>query len=331
MFLPISYADIFLIRLPQAGFVLANSVQNGRFVFCAFDGENFRITACEKFVIFYLLHIPWRVSEDGIKTSFAFRIEYGGEGEVPVEEFVLAGEVADFGFELGRDAVGVAFNLAEVLGGEFVAVLHAVLGPDEGGAPGVVEEAGTIVAAAFDDVVVELFLGADGFRGVVVEDVHLRHGGGEVAEAVPGLGVGEIEGGLAFTGVAVEVAHPAGGVLGVAGDWFVGGVGDAGGDAGGGGAEEGVAALDMVVEEGERLARVHGFEPEGDLAELDGHGVDVHAVYAVGDNFAEGVADSGEGGGVFAGAVGGDLAGEAVGGGDEEVAASAGGVADLEF
>src|SRR3546814_15085679 len=45
-------------------------------------------------------------------------------------------------------------------------------------------------------------------------------------------------------------------------------------------AEEGVAADDAVVEEGQGLARLHGLHPEADLAELDRYLVCGHAVEA---------------------------------------------------
>ncbi len=55
-------------------------------------------------------------------------------------------------------------------------------------------------------------------------------------------------------------------------------------------ADDGVAALDVVVEEVERFAGVVGFQPEGDLAEFDGQRVQVHAVDAVADHVADGAA-----------------------------------------
>ena len=58
-------------------------------------------------------------------------------------------------------------------------------------------------------------------------------------------------------------------------------------------ADDGVAAFDVVVEEVERLAGDVGFEPEGDFAEFDGEGVQVHAVDAVADDVADGLAEGG--------------------------------------
>jgi hypothetical protein len=85
--------------------------------------------------------------------------------------------------------------------------------------------------------------------------------------------------------------------------------------------------LDVVLEERQGLAGFEGFEPEVDFAEFDGHGVDVDAVEAAPDDVAEGLAD-GLRGGFVAGADGGEAAGHPVGGGDQEVVAAAGGVAD---
>ena len=49
-------------------------------------------------------------------------------------------------------------------------------------------------------------------------------------------------------------------------------------------AEQGIAALERVVEEGEGPVALQGDEPEGELGHLHGHRVDVHAVEAaVGD------------------------------------------------
>ena len=45
-------------------------------------------------------------------------------------------------------------------------------------------------------------------------------------------------------------------------------------------AHEGIAAADGVVEEGEGMVLGQGGEPEGELGEVHGHGVAVHAVEA---------------------------------------------------
>ena len=78
----------------------------------------------------------------------------------------------------------------------------------------------------------------------------------------------------------------------------------------------------------ERLAGFQGFQPQGDLGQFDGHGVDVYAVDAAADYAAEGLADLGLGGFGFAGFFGGDALGDAAGCRYQEVAGAAGGVAD---
>ena len=60
------------------------------------------------------------------------------------------------------------------------------------------------------------------------------------------------------------------------------------------GADETVAALDVVFEKRERLARLQGFHPQGDLAQFDRHRIDVHAEDASANDVALGMLD-GEG------------------------------------
>lgn len=85
-----------------------------------------------------------------------------------------------------------------------------------------------------------------------------------------------------------------------------------------------------MLEEGEGLAGLEGLHPEAHLAQLDGHGVHVHAVEAVADDVAQGRAGGLGGRLLVARADGGEAPGDPVGGGDQEVAAPAGRVADLE-
>ena len=54
-------------------------------------------------------------------------------------------------------------------------------------------------------------------------------------------------------------------------------------------ADNRVAAFDVVIEKVERLAGIASFQPEGDLAQFDDQGVQIHAV----DTFADDVADRG--------------------------------------
>src|SRR6185503_7071177 len=87
------------------------------------------------------------------------------------------------------------------------------------------------------------------------------------------------------------------------------------------------ADLDVGVKEGEGAAGGHGFEPEGDLGQLGGHGVDVDAVDAVADDVVHRPLAVVKGGFGAVGPQTGDASGDAPGGGDEEVAGAAGGVA----
>src|SRR5262245_28988696 len=53
------------------------------------------------------------------------------------------------------------------------------------------------------------------------------------------------------------------------------------------GADQAVAALNAMVEERQGLARFQSFHPQADLAQFDGHGVDVRAVDAMADHIAQ--------------------------------------------
>ncbi len=129
----------------------------------------------------------------------------------------------------------------------------------------------------------------------------------------------------------VGVTEGLGGVFVVVGQGFEGFVGDAvvefvGGDE----AHNGVAALDVVVEEVEGFAGDVGLQPEGDFAEFDREGVEVHAVDAGADDIAEGEAEGGGRGLFLAGADGGEFVGNTAGGGEQDVSGSAGNVGHAE-
>ena len=100
-------------------------------------------------------------------------------------------------------------------------------------------------------------------------------------------------------------------------------------------ADEGVAALDGVIEEGEGVVLGHGGEPEGELGEVHGHGVAVHAVEAaLGDEAAgeeEFVLIGRDDGEALVEVPGGDeFVGELAAGLDLEGSGADGDVADLE-
>ncbi len=95
-------------------------------------------------------------------------------------------------------------------------------------------------------------------------------------------------------------------------------------------ADQRVAALDPVVEEGERLAGDMGLDPERDLAEFDGQWVLIDGVEAVGNDVAQGFAHGLGRWFLLAGANPGQLASEPAGSGQQEVAGAGGWIADLE-
>lgn len=130
--------------------------------------------------------------------------------------------------------------------------------------------------------------------------------------------------------VAVLSLHGRTDLLVVALDGLKGLVGDALLQEGRRGAEEAVAALDVVVEEGEGPPGRERFEPEVDLAQFDGHGVDVDAEDAAADHVADGRTDGVGGRLLIARADRRQTLADTVGSRDEEVAGAAGGIADLQ-
>ena len=113
-------------------------------------------------------------------------------------------------------------------------------------------------------------------------------------------------------------------------DGFVGFVGRSRPDEFGRRAEQAVAAADVVVEKGERFAGFEGFEPEGDFAQLDGHGIDVHAIKAVADDVAQGGLIDARTRFFLAAAHAGEMPRDAVAGANDEVAGAGGHVANFE-
>src|SRR6185437_11945915 len=83
---------------------------------------------------------------------------------------------------------------------------------------------------------------------------------------------------LAAAFLRVLLADGLGGGAVVALDRSEGLIGDAGGDQRRGGAEQGVADPDVGVQERQRLAWLHGLQPQRYLGQLGGHLIDVHAV-----------------------------------------------------
>ncbi len=179
------------------------------------------------------------------------------------------------------------------------------------------------------ETVEPLFLLAD-VRGAGVGDALDGLGlGAEFRERV-GVGDGE-EGHLAAAGLAVAFLEGGGSAFVVARDGREGLVGDTLlDDVESEDADEGIAASDVVIEEGEGLALGVGFDPEGDATELDGEGVLVHAIDAVSDDVADGFADAFGGGLVLVGSDAGELLAQAACGSQQEMTGAAGGVNDAD-
>lgn len=270
-----------------------------------------------------------RVSEDAVEAAACDDV---GEFEKPMEGAFALGDVpgGGRGLALGCLAgeVGAVGGVGDEVG--FVAGGFGLVELGDGDGGDLAEEIGVLSVGS-----VELaFLGSDLGGGVLGE-------GGDFAPACED-GVefllergGEFEfllaAGVVLALGFVGLAEGGGDVLVVAGEGFEGLVGHAFfefvlGDE----ADDGVAALDVVVEEVERFAWAVGFQPEGDLAELHGEGVEVHAVDAVLDDIAGGLAEGGGAGLVIAGADDGQGEADAAGGGEKDVAGAAGDVGDAE-
>ena len=99
----------------------------------------------------------------------------------------------------------------------------------------------------------------------------------------------------------------------------------------GGVSDDAVALADRVVEAGQAFAARCGLDPEAELADLNGFGVEVHAVEVVLEDLAVEVKEGALAAQLFEPGVGGFIDGvELVEGLDEESAAAAGGVEDAE-
>lgn len=283
-----------------------------------------------------------RIAENTVKPRFPVlgTLACGGfqslenlrEFEEPVEEAfaVGGGPGGGGGFALGDAFAGPV--LAEFgVGAELFGVGLGQVELGDGDGEDLFEERG--VGASYEGFVAG-FLGGDldgGLFGEAGDGAPVAEYGGEFL-----VGDGfEVEGGLVlFVVLAVGLvafAQGGGDVLVVAGQGLEGFVGDAAVHVFAAGvADDGVAAFDVVVEEVEGFAGVVGFEPEGHFAEFDGERVEVHAVDAFADHVADGGAES-DGGRLFlAGADDGEFGGDAAGGGEKDVAGTAGDVGDAE-
>lgn len=91
-------------------------------------------------------------------------------------------------------------------------------------------------------------------------------------------------------------------------------------------ADNGVAALDVVVEKIEWLTRIVRFEPERYLAEFDGQWIQVHAKNTSADHIAHGRAKGDGRWLLFTRAYGGQCRGDTAGGGQQNMARAAGNI-----
>ena len=95
-------------------------------------------------------------------------------------------------------------------------------------------------------------------------------------------------------------------------------------------ADQAVAAFDVMVEEGERQALAVTFDPQRDLAQVDGERILVDGVDAVADDIADGLAIVGRARLGLAGAHARQLTADAARGGEQEMAGARGRVADFQ-
>ena len=246
--------------------------------------------------------------EEPMERAFAFGHSPCGGGGLALK--VATGEVvAKCG--VGDEAVFVSGGFGEV-----------ELGDGYGG-----ELAQEECVGALEFLVAGFFLSDLGGRGLgQVRNAGEVGGEGLALGAEVGreaLLTGLVVGAFGFVGFAEGGSD----VFVITGEGFEGFVGDAFFEfVAGHEADDGVAAFDVVVEEIEGFAGRVGFQPEGDLAQLDGKRVEVHPVDAVADDIANGLAEGGGAGLVVARAEDGEFGGNAAGGGEEDVAGAAGDV-----
>lgn len=94
--------------------------------------------------------------------------------------------------------------------------------------------------------------------------------------------------------------------------------------------QQAITTLDMLFQEGERFPWLDRFHPQIDLAEFDGHGVDVYTIDAATNDVTQGLAPGFRRWLLFACANGSKTLGDAMSGSNEKVAAAAGGITDFE-
>ena len=275
-----------------------------------------------------------------------------GEGQVPVEEVVLLCEALNFVLHPIGGPMGILLDLSENAFGDWKGERRGSQGVREQGvrvsgifffgflwtfepykscAPGVGEKAAKEITAGSDEFLIPCLFLLNAINGVVSDMLQVKQCSGEVAKPFPGHGLFKIHlARLPFVFILFFILRAVG--LVVAGDGREGVVGDALFDEFGGGADEAVAALDVVVEEGQGFPWFQRFEPEADFAEFHGHRVEVHAVEASSNHITERMLIQSRRRLAVALGQGSDareVPGEAMRCADQEVTGAAGGVTDL--
>jgi hypothetical protein len=113
-------------------------------------------------------------------------------------------------------------------------------------------------------------------------------------------------------------------------NWLKGAIWDTISQQRGGGTKQTVAALDVPLEKRKWFSRFNCFHPQIDLAELDGHGVEVYAVDTATNDVAQGLAPRFRWRLFLTNANGGQFPGDAMGCGNEEVPTATGGITNFE-
>jgi hypothetical protein len=247
-----------------------------------------------------------------------------------VEELVAGGEPLDFPASDVLNGFGVLVQAHEDPVGDRRRHLRG-LRPDERRAPGVGDQAGVrqlrglLQPAPGGDPPVQR---GDG-RVVLGRDL-LRPARERAGVDVDGGGVEQLALGGLLALALIAFAQRRGSWLVVAGERLERVVGNALGKQRRGGAEQGVADLDVAVQERQRLAGLDRLQPQRHLGQLGGEFVNVDAVDAATDHLAQRLPHPLLGGLGVLGADGGEPPGDAAGGGDQEVPRPAGRVADGE-
>ena len=307
----------------------------------------------EPLLLLQLDSVPGRVAEHHVEaaTPAGGRIlrllatprqqEDAGEGDVPVQEVVvpLVGQAHDLVVHergdmvrvvLDRPEDGVGDRIVERLDhpGARVDLLLA-FAPHERGAPGVGPQQAVAVVGGAHQLGEGVLFAMDILDPLVRQDLQGAHRRRQIAQPLPWrVGLAQRLVALPLPGVDLLPLRAIGLVVTL--DLGKGRIRNAVVQQPRRGTQQAVAALDVAVQEAQRLARLQRLQPQAHLAQLHRHRVEVHAVDAAPDHVAHCRAGGLGRWLLVAGAHGGQPPGDAVGGGQQEVPAPAGRVADLE-